>query len=185
MTPTPSTSTPCQVEWKIVLEGNLSGTFDDSALAKSVVNKLRELSGDSSLSFESFEKGSIVLTLRGTEDGFRVIDSLFKNGELTKILGLRIEQISLISESQHLSNKDGLDSAMQKRLALFTLLSELPGPNFDAIVYAVKMPPPLMPPSVAPQGQRVPVLLDWAQSPVGCGLEKLEAVVNAVINPNP
>ena len=78
-----------------------------------------------------------------------------------------------------------LDSTVQKRLALFQLLSNLPGPTFDAIVYAVKVPPPLMPPGFAPQGQRTPALLNWAQSPVGCGLDKLEAVINAVVNSNP
>mgnify|MGYP001791650563 FL=1 len=72
---------------------------------------------------------------------------------------------------------------IQKRLALFRLLSNLPGPTFDAIVYALNVPPSLLPPSAAAQGQRVPALLNWAESPVGCGLGELEAVVDAVINP--
>lgn len=72
-------------------------------------------------------------------------------------------------------------SQTQKRLALFQLLSNLPGPTFDAIVYALNVPPPLLPPSIAPQGQRVPALLQWAQSPVGCGLDELEAVIRAVM----
>ncbi|MGD1861787.1 MAG: toll/interleukin-1 receptor domain-containing protein [Leptolyngbyaceae cyanobacterium] len=71
-------------------------------------------------------------------------------------------------------------SAAQKRLALFQLLSSLPGPTFDAVVYALNVPPPLMPPSIAPQGQRVSALLNWAKSPVGCGLQELEAVIKAV-----
>lgn len=69
----------------------------------------------------------------------------------------------------------------QKRLALFQLLSALPGPTFDSIVYALNVPPPLMPPSMAPPGQRVAALLNWAQSPVGCGLDQLNAVVNSVV----
>lgn len=72
----------------------------------------------------------------------------------------------------------------QKRLALFQLLSSLPGPTFDSIVYALNVPPALMPPSMAPQGQRVPALLSWAQSPVGCGLDELNAVVNSVVQQN-
>jgi hypothetical protein len=72
-------------------------------------------------------------------------------------------------------------SSTQKRLELFQLLSSLPGPTFDAIVYAVKVPPMLLPPAIAPQGQRVPALLEWAQSPVGCGLDELEAVIHAVV----
>ncbi|NER82292.1 MAG: toll/interleukin-1 receptor domain-containing protein [Leptolyngbya sp. SIO1D8] len=72
-------------------------------------------------------------------------------------------------------------SKTQKRLALFQLLSDIPGPTFDSIVYALNVPPPLMPPPMAPQGQRVPALLNWAQSPVGCGLDELEAVINTVV----
>ena len=38
---------------------------------------------------------------------------------------------------------------------------------------------------LAPQGQRTPALLNWAQSLVGCGLDKLEAVINTVVNSDP
>jgi len=72
-------------------------------------------------------------------------------------------------------------SDTQKRLELFQLLSSLPQPMFDSVVYALNVPPPLMPPAYAPQGQRVPALLNWANSPVGCGLEELEAVINVVV----
>ena len=78
-----------------------------------------------------------------------------------------------------------LDTTVQQRLKLFQALSDLPGPTFDAIVYAVKAPPPLIPPGFAPQGQRTPALLNWAQSPVGCGLDKLEAVIDIVVKSNP
>ncbi|MEM7649178.1 MAG: toll/interleukin-1 receptor domain-containing protein [Cyanobacteria bacterium P01_A01_bin.70] len=74
-------------------------------------------------------------------------------------------------------------STMQTRLALFRLLSNLPGPTFDAIVYALNVPPSLLPPATAAQGQRVPALLNWAESPMGCGLGELEALVDAVISP--
>ena len=69
----------------------------------------------------------------------------------------------------------------QNRLALFQLLSSLPSPAFDSIVYALNVPLALMPPPMAPQGQRVSALLSWAQSPVGCGLDELNAIVNSVI----
>ena len=72
-------------------------------------------------------------------------------------------------------------SDTQKRLELFQLLSNLPGPTFDSIVYALNVPLPVMPPPIAPQGQRVPALLNWAQSPVGCGLNELELVISAVL----
>ncbi|MEL6384692.1 MAG: hypothetical protein AAFQ89_19980 [Cyanobacteria bacterium J06626_18] len=47
----------------------------------------------------------------------------------------------------------------------------------------MSVPPPVMPPSAAPQGQQVPALLNWVQSPVGCGLDEVEAVIAAILNP--
>ncbi|MEM7773812.1 MAG: toll/interleukin-1 receptor domain-containing protein [Cyanobacteria bacterium P01_A01_bin.37] len=78
-------------------------------------------------------------------------------------------------------------SSTQQRLQLFQLLSSLPGPTFDSIVYALNVPPSILPPGSAAQGLRVPALLEWVQSPMGCGLDELEAVVNSLVprNQNP
>jgi hypothetical protein len=70
---------------------------------------------------------------------------------------------------------------IQKRLALFKLLSSLPGPQFEQVVFALSPPAGNVPPNSAPQGQRVPALLTWAESPIGCGLATLEDVVNAIL----
>ena len=70
----------------------------------------------------------------------------------------------------------------QKRMELFTLLSSLPGPQFEQIVFALRPPAGNVPPSPAPPGQRVPALLEWAESPIGCGLDALGEVVNAVVS---
>lgn len=72
-------------------------------------------------------------------------------------------------------------SPAQQRLALIQLLSSLPGPQFEQVVFALNPPPGNVPPTAAPLGQRVPALLEWAESPIGCGLHSLEAVVNQVI----
>ena len=70
---------------------------------------------------------------------------------------------------------------IQKRLALFKLLSSLPGPQFEQVVFALSPPAGNVPPASAPQGQRVPALLAWAESPIGCGLGTLEDVVNSIL----
>jgi hypothetical protein len=70
---------------------------------------------------------------------------------------------------------------IQKRLALFKLLSSLPGPQFEQVVFALSPPAGNVPPNSAPQGQRVPALLTWAESPIGCGLATLEDVVNSIL----
>ncbi len=70
---------------------------------------------------------------------------------------------------------------IQKRLALFKLLSSLPGPQFEQVMFALSPPAGNVPPNSAPQGQRVPALLTWAESPIGCGLATLEDVVNSIL----
>lgn len=69
----------------------------------------------------------------------------------------------------------------QKRMELFSLLSSLPGPQFEQIVFTLRPPAGNVPPPPAPLGQRVAALLEWAESPIGCSLEALETVVNAVL----
>ncbi len=71
-------------------------------------------------------------------------------------------------------------STKQQRLALFQQLSALSKTTFDAVVYALRIPPPLLPPPMAPQNQRVAALLHWAESRMGCGLQELEAVMLTV-----
>lgn len=71
----------------------------------------------------------------------------------------------------------------QKRAALFQLLSGLPGPQFEQVIFLLKPPTGNVPPASAAQGQRVPALLEWAESPIGCGLESVEQAINAIINP--
>lgn len=72
-------------------------------------------------------------------------------------------------------------SKIQQRMELFQLLSDIPGVTFDTLLYGLQVPPSSMPSAMAPQGERVAALLKWVQSPVGCGLDDLQAVVRAVV----
>lgn len=74
---------------------------------------------------------------------------------------------------------DGLDPIEQERLELYQSLLNLSEPDFKAVLYTIKAPPPVV---LASQLQRIHALLLWAKSPMGCGLDKLEAVINAVSN---
>jgi hypothetical protein len=74
-------------------------------------------------------------------------------------------------------------SSFQKRFSLFQLLSSLPVPQFEQIVFVLQPPAGNVPPASAPQGQRVPALLEWAESPIGCGLDTLEQVLHSIEHP--
>lgn len=72
-------------------------------------------------------------------------------------------------------------NSIQPRLALIQLLYSLPEAQFNQIVSVLKPPAGNVPPSPAALGQRVPALLEWVESPIGCGLTTLEAVIRAVV----
>ncbi|MGB3493051.1 MAG: toll/interleukin-1 receptor domain-containing protein [Elainellaceae cyanobacterium] len=74
------------------------------------------------------------------------------------------------------------ESPLQKRRKLNKLLSGIPGPQFSSVVTVIRPPAGVVPPASAPQSERVAALMDWAESPKGCGLDDLEAVTDEVIS---
>lgn len=93
-------------EFKIVLKGNLE---DISKVDLAILREqLRKLSDDSSIEIIQVEKGSIILKLSGTDEGFRIIKELWETGKLTKLIGLDIESVDYEVIS---SNIDSDDSA--------------------------------------------------------------------------
>ena len=67
------------------------------------------------------------------------------------------------------------------RLELMNRLSSLPPTQLDKVIFALNPVKGTIPPIVASSGNRVSALLAWAESPVGCGLKKVEQVLEAVI----
>ncbi|MBD1915430.1 CHAT domain-containing protein [Phormidium sp. FACHB-322] len=72
----------------------------------------------------------------------------------------------------------------QTRTKLYQLLLNLPGPQFESVLFALNPPRGNISPSNAPQGQRVPELLAWLESPIGPGLDALKTVLANVL-PDP
>lgn len=72
----------------------------------------------------------------------------------------------------------------QDRTKLYQFLLSLPGPQFDAVVFDLNPPRGNLPPSSAPQGDRVSALLSWVESPIGPGLDALRTALANVL-PNP
>ncbi|PSR16353.1 hypothetical protein C8255_18295 [filamentous cyanobacterium CCP3] len=71
---------------------------------------------------------------------------------------------------------------LQARLKLMHQLSGLPNPQFEQIVFALQPPAGLVPGSMAPLGDRVAALLNWAEGTGGCGLKDVESVLEAILN---
>ncbi|MEA5452118.1 CHAT domain-containing protein [Leptolyngbya sp. CCNP1308] len=73
----------------------------------------------------------------------------------------------------------------QDRTKLYQFLLSLPGPQFDAVVFDLNPPRGNLPPSSAPQGDRVSALLNWVESPIGPAtkLEALRTSLDNLLNP--
>jgi hypothetical protein len=193
---------PMRVKWQIVLEGELSNTFDDSDLINRLIQQLKELTQDQSLTCEKAENGSIVLTLKGTEEGFKVIEALFKSGQLTEICGLHVEYVGLVSArptsftqaissqsqnptAQIPSSRISMTSQPSKitalgRLQLIKKLNGLPPSQFEELLGALNPPAGIVPGPAAGQGARTAALLQWVEGSTGRGLAELEAVYDAI-----
>ena len=84
-------------ELKIVLKGSLEDISKTDLVI--LVDRLRKLSGDSSLSIIHVEQGSIVLKLSGSEDGFRVLKDLWETKQISRLIGLPVESIEYEADS--------------------------------------------------------------------------------------
>ncbi|MEO1067529.1 MAG: CHAT domain-containing protein [Cyanobacteria bacterium J06638_6] len=73
----------------------------------------------------------------------------------------------------------------QGRSELYQLLLSLPGPQFEQVLFDLNPPPGNISPPSAPQGQRVPELFTWLESPLGPAtkLEALRAALARVLPP--
>lgn len=88
-----SSDTDCQ----IVLDGELEEV--SKADLQILIYQLRKISGDASINIIGIEKGSIVLKLSGSEEGFKIIRELWKTGKIESLIGLPIEAIYLEIDS--------------------------------------------------------------------------------------
>lgn len=72
----------------------------------------------------------------------------------------------------------------RQRRKIFQTLSSLPAAQFNEVVFGLEVPPGNVPPSSSSQADRVAALIEWVTSPVGCGLEHLEEVLQLIIGSN-
>jgi len=95
---------PGNADLEIVLDGNLKDI--SSADLAILVDRLRKLSGDSSIQLFDIEEGSIIVRLNGTEEGFRIIKELWETGKLKTLIGLDIESVEFKVISSSVANEE-------------------------------------------------------------------------------
>ena len=80
-------------DFSIVLKGDI----DDLSAQEleSFIDHLKQISGDESIEIVDIRSGSIILKLTGTEEGFKIIEELWRTGKLKELVGLPIECVEL------------------------------------------------------------------------------------------
>jgi endonuclease G, mitochondrial len=68
-----------------------------------------------------------------------------------------------------------------ERLKLIQTLNGLPGAQFEELIFGLNPPPGVLPPDFASQGNRTPLLLQWAEGPTGPGLLAVQSILRLVI----
>ncbi|NER21032.1 MAG: hypothetical protein F6J86_31045 [Symploca sp. SIO1B1] len=61
------------------------------------------------------------------------------------------------------------------RMELIKTLGKLSASEFSMLVFSLEVPANIIPSSTASPGERAFALLQWAESPTGCGLSEVEA----------
>ncbi len=100
-----------QIRWELVW----SATIDDARKERveAILAHLRELAIDDALTLVKIEKGSVILVLQGSPEGFERIQALFREGRLAELLGIPVEDVrrAAVKLSQWLQKN--LDEALQ------------------------------------------------------------------------
>lgn len=73
-------------------------------------------------------------------------------------------------------------SLSSKKHTLLQTLNKLPTPMFEEIRYILGVPQSVIPSSIAPQASRAVALLEWAESPVGCGIHEVSRILSTYIS---
>jgi small subunit ribosomal protein S1 len=81
---------------KTTYEFVLTGSIDEVSRQRleAIVAHLQEITGDTSLTLLKIESGSIKLVLEGSEEGFRLLESLVASGELKQVLEIPVQRVS-------------------------------------------------------------------------------------------
>ncbi|GEM_PF-1078477 len=83
-----------EVMWFLVLSGTINSEVDRQR-AEAIVAHLQKILEDPFLKIQEIKKGSVVLVLQGSREGFEWAEYLFRTGELTELLGVPVLDVRL------------------------------------------------------------------------------------------
>lgn len=100
-----------------------------------------------------------------------------------KIHSYEKEHAELKAEGGSPSPKQPAERKPMDRNQIIATLNGITPNQLSQIIFTVRMPQAEQPGSAAQHGDRVFALLQWAESLLGCGLEKIARELEAITNP--
>jgi hypothetical protein len=77
-----------------------------------------------------------------------------------------------------------IEYSFSDRVRLLQDLDQIAPEQLNMIIFALKPPQGLIPAIYAPKSDRIVALLNWAESPRGCGLGQVRTVLEALLGPH-
>ena len=90
---------------------------------------------------------------------------------------------SINNSTINIGVQPNLKATTMDRKTLFRQLTALVPGHFSQLLFEINPPSGFIPSTFAPQAERVSSLLQWAESPSGCGLTKVQEVLESILNP--
>jgi internalin A len=123
----------------------------------------------------SFEMVDVQQLIQDTTSVYYILDAKLDE----RAIGSDADFLSRVSREEELPIQT-LPQSKKRRIALFASLSKLPQPQFEQLIFGLEVPLSNLGGASTAQGERVPKLLEWAESDIGCGLEEVEAAIAAL-----
>ena len=121
-----------EFKWRIVIATNFEAL--DYHTLPAFIDNLRKLANDSNLTIIKLSYGSIIFDMLGSEQGYRKIVNLLEDEALTNILGMHVESVSPIEDSEihvDMSPKSADESILLREVAGVEGILRLRGESMD------------------------------------------------------
>ena len=98
-------------EGKSFLSFAIAGTIDqvDQKILDVIVELLRQKTNDISIAIVDIQEGSIKLILTGTAEALKMIQSLYRSGEITEVEGIPIENVELLVDKSEVARNQNIN----------------------------------------------------------------------------
>jgi CHAT domain len=99
---------------------------------------------------------------------------------LTPVLKINTAWKYAVQQNIKANERNDLNN-LSNRITLIQLLNKMTSQQLDILIVALEVPNEIMPSKTAPHGDRTFALFQWVESITGCGLKRLESILDQML----